>query len=97
MTPATTIAERLRKTREAAKIGSSELDKLAGLSIGHVSVIEGRKNQSIDASTAAKLAHALGVSLEWLITGEGQAPTLRAIKAAATKAAARRTRTGTEG
>lgn len=70
-----TIADRVRMAREAAGIGSRELDQLAHLTPGHTAMIEGRKGKAgLGAETALKLAKALGVPLDWLITGEGKSP-----------------------
>lgn len=78
MTPST-IGARIRQVREKAGIGSKELDGLADLSPGHTAMIEGRKGKGIDATTALKIANALGIDLSWLITGKAS----RARKAAA--------------
>ena len=59
---------RVRQAREKKGIGSRELDRLAGLKEGHVAVIEGRDG-ALESETALKIAKALGVSLEWLISG----------------------------
>jgi transcriptional regulator with XRE-family HTH domain len=85
-----TIAERLRRARGIANVGSRELDALAGLAAGHTSMIEGRKRSSIDSDTAVKLARALGVSIDWLVTGEGREPTAKTMRAASARARARK-------
>lgn len=73
MTETTTRTEsacsRVRQAREKKGIGSRELDRLAGLKEGHVAVIEGRDG-ALESATALKIAKALDVSLEWLISGE---------------------------
>lgn len=72
MTPST-IGARIRHVRKQAGIGSKELDKKAKLTPGHTAMIEGREGGGIDATTALKIANALGVDLGWLITGKTKA------------------------
>jgi transcriptional regulator with XRE-family HTH domain len=76
----TTLGERLKHAREIRGLGSRETDRAAGLTEGHVAVIESAKRagKPIDSTTATSLAHALELSLEWLLTGEGDAPTAKA-------------------
>lgn len=69
-----TIGERVKLARETRKLGSRALDRAAGLTVGHVAVIEGRGAETIDSSTATKLAGALRVSLDWLLLGQGDGP-----------------------
>ncbi len=67
------IASRLRTARDNIGISARELDRRAGLTQGHTSLIE-TGERSIEAGTAAKLATALGVSLDWLVLGRGDGP-----------------------
>lgn len=57
-------------------ISHNELSRRAGLSLSHVNVMLTRLNKEPDArfelETMKKLAHGGGVSLHWLITGEGE-------------------------
>lgn len=82
--PLTSFAERLRFAREQSvyKDNASKLSTDAGLAQAHVGMIERNLDASPSAETAAKLARALGVSLSWLITGEGEMTTRRRTKKA---------------
>jgi transcriptional regulator with XRE-family HTH domain len=63
-----------------------DLDALAGLTRGHISAIESGHRTSIEARTAQRIADALGVSLDWLVSGRGETPTQADVKRAVTKA-----------
>lgn len=67
------VASRIRTARDKQGLGARELDRLAGLKQGHTTIIESRDGD-IETETAAKIAKALGVSLEWLVTGVGDGP-----------------------
>lgn len=85
----TTIGERLRHARVAAgDLGTRELDRLAGLTVGHTSAIESGRRPSIEARTAARLACVLGLSLDWFVNGTGRRPTVRSIRRAVRRARA---------
>lgn len=72
--PPATVAERVRAARVARGLGSRELARLAGLGEGHVATVEGRVGHAVEVDTMVKLAAALRVSLDWLITGKGEGP-----------------------
>jgi transcriptional regulator with XRE-family HTH domain len=86
----TTFGARLKYARELAGLNKAALSSLAGLpSPAHVGMIEKSKGGTT-TRTAVKLAAALGVSVGWLISGDGRAPSRRTIReavAAAGKAA----------
>lgn len=91
-TPSTFTA-RVTFLREKAGVSARELDRLAGLAEGHVSMLELRERRGEGGSrphsrTAIRLATVLGASLEFLLLGEGAAPSTATMKAAV--AAARR-------
>jgi transcriptional regulator with XRE-family HTH domain len=46
----------------------------------HVGLIEHAKRKTPSGETIAKLARALGVSMEWLQTGEGTTPNREALR-----------------
>lgn len=71
--PMSTIGERLREAREAAGIGVRELARLSGFESSHadVSKIEMGKQPRPSGPKLAAYAKVLGVSAEWLMTGEG--------------------------
>ncbi|HEU4410181.1 MAG TPA: helix-turn-helix transcriptional regulator, partial [Polyangiaceae bacterium] len=92
-TPGQTVGQRVRLARTARGRGVNELDRLIGSKQGYVSRLESSDREP-RADTLRKLAQALGVSLEWLATGEGTmagggatapvpAPTLAAAAASA--------------
>lgn len=68
-----TIGERLREAREAAGLGVRELARLSGFESSHgdVSKIEQGKQPRPSGPKLAAYAKVLGVSSEWLMTGEG--------------------------
>lgn len=67
----TSFGDRVRAARTARAMGSRELDRLAGLTEGHVAVLEQRRTGA-QIGTASKLAAALGVGTLWLMTGAGK-------------------------
>lgn len=80
------VIERLVALRKAAGVGNRELDRLAGITEGHSWLIEHRKKpattNNLSANTLAKLADALGCSLDYLASGKGEPPTDDEIAAA---------------
>ena len=74
--PATTpFGDRLRTARKARGLSMRELADAASapeakLSHATVSLIEAGRQTALDAATAVRIARALGVTVEWLITGE---------------------------
>lgn len=72
-----TVGHRLRAARELVglkELSARELDRLAGLHQGHVWAIETGHRPSIESDTAIALARVLGVTLDWLLTGQGDEP-----------------------
>lgn len=88
---ATTLSERVRRAREAAALPRAALAEASGLHRGHILKIEGGARPELSAATADALARALGVSLDWLIRGEGPEPEPEAVRAAVERARAQRT------
>ncbi len=74
-----TFAERLKWAREKQHIPCTTLDEKAGLSTGHVALIESGVREHPSTETASKIAKALGVSVAWLIDG-GKRPQIAASK-----------------
>lgn len=66
--------DRLRSARLTAGISARELDRLARLAEGHTALLEAGKKNDVETRTVAKLARALGVTLDWLVLGEGDPP-----------------------
>lgn len=76
-----TFAERLNWARRAAGMSRRALSVKAGLAEPHVGMIERNLEADPQGSTAAALAEALGVSIEWLVTGRGEPPAMPATPA----------------
>ena len=77
------MIERLRKARELSGLNQRQLSLAADLSEWHVSKLERDLSTSIEHTTAAKLAGALGVTLDWLVLGNGPEPKQRTVRTAA--------------
>lgn len=88
------IGSRVRELRTLVGITTRELDRLAGLVQGHTSAIEVGTRPRIEVGTAMGLATALGASLDWLLKGEGKAPSTAAVKRAVEAARAARAEKG---
>lgn len=69
-----TLATRLKAAREAAHLTERALSKAAGLSPTHVGLIESGARPTPSAETLGALADVLGVGLDWLARGRGEAP-----------------------
>ena len=77
------VGVRLKDARELVVLSARELDRLAGLRAeGHTSLIESGVVQNVTMDTAGKLASALGLTLDWLVSGRGEAPTAPSVQAA---------------
>lgn len=74
------LASRLRAARKSLKLSARALDERAGLTPGHTWLIEHGERSDITTDTAKALARALGATLDWLLTGEGAAPSVPASK-----------------
>lgn len=59
-----------------------ELSTLSGLAGSHAGLIARGAVENPRIDVAEKLAHTLGVSLDWLVRGEGEPPTAEAVRAA---------------
>lgn len=59
------------------------------MTTGHTALIEAGTRSRVEAETAAKLARALGVSLDWLVSGIGPAPTVESVGSAVAHARSR--------
>lgn len=63
------LAERLREARERAGLSARALDEKAEITAGHTALIESGRRESPAVETIRKLAAALDVSIDWLVTG----------------------------
>lgn len=76
------IGTRLRSARQLAEISTKELDRLAGVKAGGTWAVENSKTGNAETKTLDRMAGALGVSLDWLVRGDGDEPTAESVKAA---------------
>lgn len=76
-----TLGQRLKWAREAAGLSTRELDARARLTPGHTNAIESGRRLDPSTSTTRALAHALDISLDWLVDGEGPTPNERKLRA----------------
>lgn len=67
---AETFTDRLRKAMRAREMGPVALDAALDKKLGYVSTLLGREGTP-KVDSAAAIAKALGVRLDWLATGEG--------------------------
>ena len=82
-----TLARRVKVCREfVVGLSARGLSELAGLSPTLVSYLERGERESVEARTLVALATVLGTSAEWLLTGLGDAPTERRVRAAVERA-----------
>jgi transcriptional regulator with XRE-family HTH domain len=67
------LGDRVKHVRQLRGLGSAELDRLAGAAIGTTSRLESKQRGKFGgtATTVARVAKALGVSMQWLMTGQG--------------------------
>lgn len=63
-------------------VSGVELDRIAGLCRGHVSAIETGAKDNPTINTLRPIAQSLGASLDWLASGQGQAPDEHAVRRA---------------
>lgn len=92
MTDYLDMAGRLKSLCARAGISHESVSLAAGLSAGHVGVIVNGHVKSPRMDATAKIARALGVSLDWLALGEGAEPDPGAVSTRIKDAIARRER-----
>jgi transcriptional regulator with XRE-family HTH domain len=85
---ANSLGRRVRGARKLTSLSAGALDGLAGLTRGHVNAIEAGRKANVEGKTAQKIARVLGVSLDWLINGEGDPPDAQVVIAAVERARA---------
>lgn len=81
-----TLASRLQTLREYSGMSARVLSELAGLRPSHFTLLESGERPHPSAETVVRIARILGTSVEWLVTGEGRAPTQREVYAATSAA-----------
>lgn len=78
-----TLAKRLEWAREHSGVSQRRLAKLSGLkSERHILQLESGERLNPELKTLTAIAGALGVSVGWLASGEGDRPDEAAIRAA---------------
>jgi len=90
------IPDRLRAARDGV-CSARELDRLAGLTPCHTSLIESGRRPNPESDTLRAIATTLGVSLDWLVLGVGDPPRAEDVRAAVERARGGVQATGTEG
>lgn len=81
-----TLGSRLRYARDLSGLGSRELGRLAGVSEGYPSNIESGARKNVPIEALSGFARVLGLSLDWLVDGQGDPPSRAAVVIAAEKA-----------
>lgn len=66
-------------------LSARELDRLAARAEGQCALLESRKGGALTATVAA-YCRALGCSVEWMATGQGDRPTAETVRAAVDRA-----------
>lgn len=70
-------------------LSTRELDRLAGFPEGHTWMLEDRvPKRGPETTSVDSIARVLGISLDWLIRGEGRGPKSKDVNAAVKKARA---------
>lgn len=67
----TELKNRIQSAMDYAQINGKELSILTGLTTAAISQYKTGKILTLNAMAAQKIADALGVNVEWLVTGEG--------------------------
>lgn len=78
-TKADMLSERIKKERTALRMTQSQLGKLVGVDKSSISQWETGHVQNISGHNLIKLAIALGVTSEWLESGQGEKRQLKSI------------------
>lgn len=75
VTPSETLADRIRHVLEARRWSQRELARRASIAETHVNTLLRKLDRdpsaSVESKTLQKIAQAAGVSMQWLLTGEG--------------------------
>lgn len=76
------LGRRVASLRRAAGIGARTLSLRIGATHSVIAQLESGDIQDLRSSLALPLARSLGVTVEFLLTGEGKAPTPEQVRAA---------------
>ncbi len=77
-----TLAGRIARIHELSGLDRKEMSELARLTQCHVGMLIRGDVKAPEPDTLIKIARTFGVSLEWLLTGESEAPSEQSIQAA---------------
>ena len=91
----TTVGQRIERLRKLAGLSARELDALAGLRAGHCRAIEVGPREQIAHDTVRKIAWVLGVTTDWLGSGEGPAPPKATVRESVARAQRRSSKSST--
>lgn len=80
--------KRLTKARKLGDLSSRQLSTLAGLASNYSAMIERRAAKNPAFGAVLALARVLGISLDWLAYGVGEAPSREHVQAAVAQARA---------
>lgn len=76
-----TPGARIKAARELADISTKDLDRLSGLKPGVSWAVENSPTGNSEIRTLDKLAKVLGLSLDFVVRGDGEGPTAEQVKA----------------
>ena len=82
------FSDRLRRAIDLGGVTISEAARLARLSTNAVQFYLSGRRENPSGESAVQIARALGVSLDWLLTGTGEEPTANDVLAAVERARA---------
>jgi transcriptional regulator with XRE-family HTH domain len=76
------LAGRIARIHKLSGLDRKEMSELARLTQCHVGMLIRGDVKAPEPDTLIKIARTFGVSLEWLLTGDGEAPSEQSIQAA---------------
>lgn len=86
MATLSTMVERLQLARDLGGVSARELGLLAGMAHSAVGWIERSSGDGPTSKSLERIVGVLGVSLDWLVLGKGNAPEARDVRAAVARA-----------
>ncbi len=89
------FSDRLRRVIDLGGVTIAETARLSDLSTNAVQFFLSGRRENPSSESVVALARATGVSLDWLLTGEGKEPTANDVRAAVEAARARAAATAT--
>lgn len=77
-----TAGARIRAARDLVRLPAKQLDRLAGLKPGTCWAVENSATGNSESNTLDKLTTVLGLSLDYVVRGEGEEPTAESVQVA---------------